>query len=98
MTAAEQWAKVAADKRAARDALIPKEWLVEPVADDVLNVMDVPTTSGVLSADELEITEADAPTLIKKMIEKELTSEAVTVAFCKRAAIAQQLVGMKWAV
>jgi amidase len=90
MTASTTWDKTAADKRAARDALIPKEWLVQ-VADDVVDVMDIPAKSGVLSAAELEITESDAATLIKKMVAKELTSEAVTVAFCKRAAIAQQL-------
>ncbi|BEJ12517.1 hypothetical protein CspHIS471_0209770 [Cutaneotrichosporon sp. HIS471] len=89
-TSTTTWDKIAAEKRAARDALIPKEWLVE-VADDVIDVMDIPAKSGVLSAAELEITETAAPALIKKMVDKELTSEAVTVAFCKRAAIAQQV-------
>lgn len=91
MTVTAAWDKIAADKRAARDALIPKEWLIE-VGDDVVDVMDVPAKCGVLSAAELDITELDAPTLVKKMVAKELSSEAVTTAFCKRAAIAQQLV------
>lgn len=92
MTASAQWEKVAAEKRAARDALIPQEWRIAGIADDVINVMDVPTKSGILSEIELDITETDAPTLVKRMINKELTSEDVTVAFCKRASLAQQLV------
>lgn len=91
MTSSTAWDKTVADKRAARDALIPKEWLVQ-VADDVVDVTDIPAKSGVLSAAELEITETEATDLVKKMVNKELTSEAVTVAFCKRAAIAQQVV------
>lgn len=92
MTVSTSWDKIASDKRAARDALIPKEWLIKAVADDVLDVTDIPAKSGVLSAAELEITETEAGDLIKKMVNKELTAEAVTVAFCKRAAIAQQVV------
>jgi amidase len=86
------WDTIAAEKRAARDTLIPEAWRVS-VDDSLLDVTDVPRTSGVLSPAEVEITETEAPELVRKMIDRELTSEAVVTAFCKRAAIAQQLVG-----
>ena len=83
------WKRTAADKVAARDALIPVEWKI-PTTDS-LNVIDFPRTCGLLSQSELEITETDAVSLVEKMINRSLTSRKVTEAFCKRAAIAQQL-------
>ncbi|TXT15767.1 hypothetical protein VHUM_00270 [Vanrija humicola] len=86
----QTWETISANKRAQRDALIPDEWKVD-VPESVVNVIDVPRTSGILSPAEVKITETDAPTLVKQILAKELTSEAVTLAFSKRAAIAQQL-------
>lgn len=87
---AQNWEKVAAGKCAARDALIPKSWLISDPGGR--NVQSVAETCGVLSPEELQITDTEAPELVKKMVAKELTSEQVVTAFCKRAAIAQQLV------
>ncbi|KAF7174446.1 hypothetical protein CNMCM5623_007242 [Aspergillus felis] len=57
-----------------------------------VNVMDIPRTCGLLSERELEITEQyDVRELLRSMADKRLTAEEVTVAFCKRAAIAHQL-------
>ncbi|KAF7184801.1 hypothetical protein CNMCM7691_006604 [Aspergillus felis] len=57
-----------------------------------VNVMDIPRTCGLLSERELEITEQyDVRELLRAMADKRLTAEEVTVAFCKRAAIAHQL-------
>lgn len=93
------WDAVAAEKRAERDARIPQSWLIS-FPDDVLDVTGVPRECGVLTPEEIIITETEAPKLVQQMIAKELTSEAVVTAFCKRAAIAQQLVsedgGGKW--
>ncbi|OWZ61424.1 hypothetical protein AYX15_06373 [Cryptococcus neoformans] len=83
------WSEIAAAKVAARDALIPEQWRI-PVTD-ALNVIDIPKTCGVLSPGEIEITETPAPTLVQKILREELRSYDVTLAFCKRAAIAQQL-------
>jgi len=86
------WQDVSAAKIAARDALLPKEWLLpKPPGDDVKNVMDIPRTCGILSDKEIEITETPALDLIAKLKAKELTSVEVTTAFCKRATIACQL-------
>lgn len=84
------WSEIAAAKVAARDALIPEKWRI-PVTD-ALNVIDIPKTCGVLSPGEIEITETPAPKLVQKILSEELSSYDVTLAFCKRAAIAQQLV------
>jgi amidase len=94
----ENW-KVRADrKRAERDGGIPKEWLLpskitDTVREDAtISVTDIPRTCGILTAKEVDITENhDAVDLVKKMAAKELTAVEVTQAFCKRAAIAQQL-------
>ncbi|WVQ79332.1 hypothetical protein IAT38_001429 [Cryptococcus sp. DSM 104549] len=87
--ASSSWEEISKAKIAARDALIPKAWLIPPT--DARNVIDVPKTCGVLTPAELEITETEAPVLVEKMLKGELKSEEVTVAFCKRAAVAQQL-------
>jgi len=55
-------------------------------------VMDFPAKSGIMSPEELAITESSAVDLVKKLAASELSSVAVTTAFCKRAALAHQLV------
>ena len=84
------WKETAAAKVAARDAFIPLEWRIS--LTEARNVLGVPATCGILTTSELEITETDAVTLVEQMIKKQLKSRDVTMAFCKRAAIAQQLV------
>ena len=86
----QTWESVATAKQAKRDALIPPEWKIKPT--QALNVIDVPKTCGILSPTELEITESPADVLLERMASGELKSYDVTLAFCKRAAIAQQLV------
>ncbi len=88
------WSSVAAQKVATRDALIPKEWLIAQT--DALNVMNVPKTCGVLSPVELQITETTAPELVSQMTTGTLKSYDVVLAFCKRAAVAQQLVSVSF--
>jgi amidase len=57
------------------------------------SVLHVPRTCGILSERELELTEQyDVTALVEKMVKREATSEEVTRAFCKRAAVAQQCV------
>lgn len=90
---------VSQGKRAANSAKIPKEWqlparCLENVNETShLNVLDVPRTCGILTENEIDITEKhDATALIEKMAKGELKSYDVVLAFCKRAAIAHQLV------
>lgn len=88
----QSWQEIARQKQAKRDALIPAEWLIEPTK--ALSVLDVPRTCGVLSEKEIEITEISAEKLVALMTQGSLKSREVTLAFCKRAAIAQQLVSL----
>lgn len=84
------WKEIASAKLAARDAFIPTEWKIP--STEAKNVLDIPRTCGILTPSELEITETDATVLVDRMVRGELKSREVTGAFCKRAAIAQQLV------
>jgi len=54
--------------------------------------MAYPKESGIMSAEELAITESSATDLVAQMAAGKLTSVVVTTAFCKRAALAHQLV------
>lgn len=55
--------------------------------------MDMPLISGILNETECEITSKyDATALLEKLKAGVWTVEEVTVAFCKRAAVAHQLV------
>ncbi|KAL4874303.1 amidase signature domain-containing protein [Aspergillus karnatakaensis] len=88
------WKEIAASKRAARDKAIPKDWLLPAghVSDNQINVIHVPENCDILTSRELEITALEAQTLVQKILDRDYSSYEVTLAFCKRAAIAQQLV------
>ncbi|KAK2751076.1 hypothetical protein FQN57_000151 [Myotisia sp. PD_48] len=87
------WQELAKEAQAARDSKIPQEWILQNPPDaSVTNVMDVPYTCGIMTETELAITEKDATELLELMASGKLKSYDVTLAFCKRAAIAQQLV------
>lgn len=101
MTAAEDWQTIAAGKRASNAAKIPEEWrlpakTLESIhASPNANVLNVPRTCGILTAREIEITEEyDATALLEKLAAGDFSAYDVTLAFCKRAAIAQQLVSL----
>jgi amidase len=85
------WEKTAADKKARIAASIPEEWRIKtlPTEDSVMNF---PKISGIMSLEEIAITESSASDLVAQMAAGKLTSVAVTTAFCKRAALAHQLV------
>jgi amidase len=85
---------ISAEKKLQRQSKIPKEWLLPSEQyHGTTNFMEVPTTCGLLSPLECNITsEFDATALLEKLKDGVWSAEQVTVAFCKRAAIAQQLV------
>lgn len=98
------WQARGAEKRARCQSLIPKAWelpsalvqsLSHPLESTKNNLIElgIARRSGLLTEKELKITEAyDVRDLLKALASGEITSLEVTVAFCKRAAIAQQLV------
>lgn len=84
---------IAREKREERQRRIPTDWLLSAEdlqSDDALNV---PKRCGILTERELEITDNnDAVDLVNKISEGTFSAREVTVAFCKRAAVAQQMV------
>lgn len=54
--------------------------------------MRVPYECGIMTARELVLTDKDATELLQLMATGQVTSYELTLAFCRRAAIAQQLV------
>ncbi|KAJ5788480.1 hypothetical protein N7457_003470 [Penicillium paradoxum] len=98
LTAPSNWQDIVAAKRQECQQKIPREWLLS--ADQLalaqnnprLLEVDIPRRSGLISELELEITEKySAEELLAKLASGQLSSLAVTTAFSKRAAIAQQL-------
>ncbi|KAL3484516.1 amidase [Aspergillus germanicus] len=88
------WQEKAAAKRSQCDAAIPLLWRLQPkqLHKSQTNVLDVPRTCGILTDREIHITEDfDATDLIENLARGTFSSLEVTTAFCKRAAIAQQL-------
>ncbi|CAF3391518.1 unnamed protein product [Rotaria sp. Silwood2] len=77
-----------------RDASIPKDSLLEHLLPDssVLDVTNIPRECGLLSDDEITITEHYSATqLITQLAQGQLTAEQVIKAYLKRAGIAHQL-------
>ncbi|KAF1918102.1 amidase signature domain-containing protein [Ampelomyces quisqualis] len=93
------WQELAKSKRESAFARIPTDWILPTTLTSQytettgLNVLDVPRTCGLLTEQELAITEDhDATALVELMSTGKLKSVDVVTAFCKRAAIAQQCV------
>ncbi|KAI0180101.1 amidase [Hypoxylon sp. FL1284] len=91
---AMSWETIAAKKREDLASSIPEEWRIPaellPGADED-DVTGFPARSGWFTAEELAITAQTAAELLPRLASGELSSEAVTRAFCKRAAAAHQL-------
>jgi amidase len=85
------WEQLAADKRKRLAKTIPQQWRIREVPGND-SVIDYPRTAEILSKRELEITELSATQLVSKLASNSLSAVEVTLAFCKRAAIARQLV------
>ncbi|KAL2826290.1 amidase signature domain-containing protein [Aspergillus cavernicola] len=91
-----EWQQKSQRKREELAAKIPSEWrlssdLLETAAS-VDNIIGIPRQSGILTERELDITESsDATALVERLAGREFSALEVATAFCKRAAIAQQL-------
>ncbi|KAK3116764.1 hypothetical protein LTR53_002530 [Teratosphaeriaceae sp. CCFEE 6253] len=93
----DTWQDIAERKQRQRAERIPKDWLLPSQYSNGLesrsNVLGIPRQCGILSPQELHITDdLDATALVAALATGKLTAVAVVTAFCKRAAIAQQLV------
>jgi hypothetical protein len=92
------WQELVVRKQAQCQEKIPREWTL---GEDLVKVPprllghDLPRLSGLLSELELELTENYSATqLLAKLASGQVSSLVVTTAFCKRAAIAQQVVSI----
>jgi len=93
MSSRPEWEAVCSARKDAQFASIPREWIIQLPTETQTNVLDVPFNSGLLTPTELEITETtDVQSLLDKLHSAEWSSVEVTLAFYKRAIIAQQLV------
>ena len=87
------WKAKAAARKAQQEGEIPEKWRITANTTDSLNVLNVPHTCGVLNEKEIAITELDdVELLLRNLAGGFWTSVEVTLAFYKRAIIAQQLV------
>ncbi|KAJ1325450.1 Amidase [Microdochium nivale] len=90
MGSAIAWQDRARGKREQLAAAIPADWRIKELPD-ADSVVDYAQSSGLLSAQELAMTESTAASLVADMGAGRLRSVDVVLAFCKRAALAQQL-------
>lgn len=89
-----QWEQISAKARQKVLDDIPAEWkipLEKLPGDHVRDVTGVAASSGILTPHELAITDSLATEIVAKVATGEWTAEEVTVAFCKRAALAHQV-------
>ncbi|KAF2858153.1 amidase [Piedraia hortae CBS 480.64] len=89
-----EWSKLAAQAKEKRDGAIPVEWRLSSSqlpAGGTLDVTKFPQECGLLSEVELDITDSFATDILTAIKDVKWTSEQVVRAFCKRAAIAQQV-------
>lgn len=96
MAQLRSWQEIQAAKCTERDARIPAEWKLKPEDFPPAGTRDlrpVATSCGILTPEELEITgpTQDATSLIASIAAGTYSSTQVVTAFCKRAAIGQQL-------
>ena len=93
---AKAWEEIRDAKKAEQDARIPAEWKLKPNAvppEGTRDLRPYAASSGILSDRELEITgdTYDATALAAKIADGTYSAVEVVTAYCKRAAIAQQL-------
>src|SRR6202000_2302215 len=85
------WEEKAAARRQTLAGLLPAEWRVTIQPPNELRcVQNHESISQLLAPLELEITSTSTPDLLERLQKGEWTAEAAVVAFCKRAALAQQ--------
>ena len=80
-------------KKASQQSLIPPAWRVSDLPDStVLDVTAFPEQCGILSEQEIAVTNSHVGDLLHKLASAEWSAVDVVTAFYKRAIIAHQLV------
>jgi len=94
-TTDQDWTDIAAKAQTRLLNSIPSEWRIpynKLPPPEQLDVTGFPKECGLLTETELAITESYATEIVGAVAAGEWTSEEVTRAFCKRAAVAHQVV------
>jgi len=89
-----KWREICERKREDQRDSIPNDWRIQrlPIRERP-NVIDLPTSFGLLTGREVDITETvDVDYILRKLRSGEWSSVEVTTAFYKRAIIAHQVV------
>ena len=90
---ARPYLEVAQSKREQRQKRIPKAWLLSQDQLRSRDLLSLPKHCGILTEREFHITQThDAVDIANGIASGKLSAKEVAVAFCKRAAIAQQVV------
>ncbi|CRG82703.1 Putative amidase C550,07 [Talaromyces islandicus] len=84
------WQHVAAARRSLIESKIPPEWRVPEELLKRKNLVDLPRTCGIMTEEELSITESSAVEIVSAIQANKISAVDTTRAFCKRAAIAHQ--------
>lgn len=92
---AKSYLEIAQGKREQRQKRIPKAWLLSQEQLQSRDILSLPEHCGILTAREYHITQThDAVDIVNGITNGKLTAREVAVAFCKRAAVAQQMVSL----
>ncbi|KAL4066339.1 amidase signature domain-containing protein [Scleroderma yunnanense] len=86
------WSNLAAEKKERQLKAIPQGWLISVPPDSVLDVTGYPEKCGILTKEEVEITNTPVDVILAKLASGATSSVSVTTAFYKRAIVSQQLV------
>jgi amidase len=89
-----EWKVKTEKKRQALADCIPEDWRIAEIPiSECPNVINVPETCGILTELEVAITNTtDVGHILQKIQSREWSAYDTTIAFCKRACIAHQLV------
>jgi amidase len=91
-SADQGWLAIAAARRKLIDSKIPRAWSLPRTHRPNASSIDDLGLHGILTEEEAAITNLGAVDLVEAIRNRIYTSAAVTLAFCKQAAIAHQLV------
>lgn len=90
LEAVPAWQVAAEQFKAELYAKCPPQWLLPKIASLPANTSTLPSTCGLLTAKEVEITKQSAYTIHDWVVSKKYTAVEVTIAFAKAAAVVHQ--------
>lgn len=92
----ETWKEISNRKKAEQASRVPTQWIFN--SQTTSSIKDVPRSCGILSKEELDITENyDATSLAESIAARKLKCVDVTLAFCKvRPSLPRKITSLLW--